>query len=208
MSCQNHAILRPVQARPSIGGAREGGDGAVGVAGGYGQQGIDHGVAREMDIARDPGGGQVGHGAISGGKVELGNLGNQPPVGFLGVGAEQVIGAESGFNVADGNLVVEGGEGGGEGGGGVALDDHEIGRSLDKIVGQSLQAPASNIGEGLARLHDRQIAIAPQVKKIHHAIHHFPVLSRQHHFGLEAAIALKRQNHRSQLDRFRTGTQN
>ena len=78
---------------------------------------------------------------------------------------------------------------------------------LQKLLTQALESRAGDMGEGLLRGHQGQVAIGGEPEQIHHLSHHLPVLTGEHHPGAEARITLERQDHRCQFDRFRPGAQ-
>jgi len=55
--------------------------------------------------------------------------------------------------------------------------------------------------------HQGQVVIGLQVKQVHHLGDHLPVLTGQHHPGVEVIGLLEGLYHRSELDRLRTGSQ-
>jgi hypothetical protein len=89
------------------------------------------------------------------------------------------------------HLLVKGGQGSGKGGGGIPLDDHQPGRMVLKLGGQPRQATAGNVSEALLGLHNGQVRVRLQSKQGHHLIHHFPMLTGEHHSGFEGGIPLK-----------------
>lgn len=124
------------------------------------EQGVDAGVAGDEDaVRRDGFGGETGGGLGSGGEMERGEAGGEDAIQFLGKGFGEVAGAEAGFDVADGDAAVEGGERGGEGGCGVALDDEEIGvgRSEDGV--EAVDDTGGKGGEGLVGGHDAEVEV-------------------------------------------------
>ena len=62
-----------------------------------------------------------------GGVEDLGQTVGQAPVHLLREGAVDVVGAQAGLDVGHGDHAVERGQCGGEGGGGVAVDHHQVG---------------------------------------------------------------------------------
>ncbi len=132
----------------------EAGDGAVGFAIGDGEEGIDDGVAGHVDAFFEARSLEVFDREGRGGEVELGQLGDETAVGFFGVGVEEFVGPQSGFDVADGDLLVEGGQGGGEGGRGVALGEDDLGFEFLEEAFEALEAAAGDVGQGLFGLHD------------------------------------------------------
>lgn len=123
--------------------------------------------------------------------MQLADLGNQPAVGFLGEGVKQVVSAQAGFHVPHGDLLVERRQSGSEGGGGVALDEHQIRPVLSEVLLQPHQGGAGHVGERLAGRHQGQVAISGEAEELHHLRHHFPMLAGEHHPGAKPSACWK-----------------
>ncbi len=92
------------------------------------QQSIDPGIAGDEDpIATDPFPPQILARPCGRGKVQIGDVGYEPPVHFFGPGRIDVVGAQAGLDVSHRDAVVEGRKRPGKGRGRVALNDHPIG---------------------------------------------------------------------------------
>ena len=192
---QNHPLPFPVQAGQGEGRCRGGGM----------QQGVNDRVAGDQHLAHHPGGLQVGCRHGGGGEMEQGHLGDQPPVGFLREGIEEVVGAQPGLHMAHRDLGVEGRQGRGKGRGGVPLHDHQVGGEVRELLAQPLQGRAGHVGEGLLGGHQGQVPVGLEGKQLHHLVDHLPVLAREHQAGVEALGRLEGLDHRGQLDRLRAG---
>ena len=83
---------------------------------------VDHRVAGQKDALLDPFPGQIVPVGGGGAEVQVSDGADHPAVHLLRVGGVFVIGAQAGLHVAHGHPVVEGGQGAGEGGGGVTVD--------------------------------------------------------------------------------------
>ena len=142
-----------------------------------------------------------------GGEMQARQLGDQAAVGLLREGVEQVVGAQARLDVADGDLLVEGGQGAGEGGGGVPLHQDEIGAMGLELFPQPLQGRTGDVGEGLLRGHQGQVMVGGEAEQAHHLGDHLAVLPGEHHAGAELARPLERQDDRSQLDGLRARAQ-
>lgn len=91
------------------------------------QECINTGVAYYVDVSSDVFGVEVAQCGVGGWEVDRGKGCGESSVDFFGEGCVSVVGTQSGFYVCDRDLAVEAGECAGEGGGGVALDDSEVG---------------------------------------------------------------------------------
>lgn len=142
------------------------------------QQGVDHRAAGDLDVlGRHAFADQVGVGVAGGGEVQVGEYAGQAPVGLLGPGLLQVAGAQAGLDVADGNVAVEGGQRGDEAGGGVAVDQDDIG--LDLFIGlvELVQQVAGQAVEGLVLGHHLQVLVDLEAKGGENLFEHFAVLA-------------------------------
>lgn len=83
---------------------------------------------------------------------------------------------EAGFDVTDGDLVVEGGDSGSEDGGGIALDEDGIGFLLDAPLGHGGDDAASEVSEGLAWLHEVEIELGMDPEDGQGLVEHLPML--------------------------------
>ena len=122
-------------------------------------EGVNDGIARQKDALCDVLPGQVvpvGHG---GAEVQVCDGAHQLPVDFLGVGGPLVIGAQPRLHMAHGNLVVEGGQRPGEGGGGVAVDQHQVGPGLLQNAVHAVETLSGDGGQGLPGLHHVQVVV-------------------------------------------------
>ena len=106
--------------------------------GGGGQQGVDDRVAgHEQVLSGDALGPQrLAAAAVGGRVVDQGQAVGEAAVDLLRVGAVDVVGAQPGFDVGDRDHPVEGGQSGGEGGGGVAVHQHDVGLDAPRAAGR------------------------------------------------------------------------
>ena len=119
-----------------------------------GEQGVDDGIAGD----EDGGGGyvfleKVLTGPIGGSEVPVDETRSETTVDLLGEGGVFIEGAKTGFDVADRDLLVEGGESGGEGGGGVTLDDDGMRPEFAENGDEGGEGAGGNVGRGLSGLH-------------------------------------------------------
>jgi hypothetical protein len=128
-------------------------------------QGIDDWVAGDEDSGFENPFGEEG-GTVSGGGCEVvrSDLGNEAAVHLLRKWAKRIAGTEAGFYVADRDAVVKAGEGGGEGGGGVALDQDKrwFLAPNTSVFNNPIQArhdPRTNFGGRLVGLHYMEVLI-------------------------------------------------
>ncbi len=141
-------------------GKRRCGDAAVFEGGFNVEQGVDAGVAGDGDLGIGDGfGSKIGGGHFGGREVEGGEAGGEDAIHFLGEGLGHVAGAESGFDVADGDALVEGGEGAAEGGGGIALDEDEGWLFVAEDGFEGGEDTGGGLEEGLAGEHDVEVMV-------------------------------------------------
>ena len=118
--------------------------------------------------------------------MKRGNATHQATVHLLGEGRVFIVSAQSRLHVAHGDLTVKRRQGAYKGGGGITVDQHQIGLGC----GQNALHPGQRLGgdgeQALAGLHNIQIVIRLQAKDVQHAVQHLPVL------GGNGAEAFKR----------------
>lgn len=107
------------------------------------------------------------------------------PIHLLRPWAVDVVGTQAGLHVADGDLLVERGEGGGGAGGGVAMDKDHIGLDFLEHVSRAGQHAGGDVVQVLALLHDVQVKIRLHLKYLEHLVQHLPMLPGDAHDGLE-----------------------
>ncbi len=175
----------------------------------HGEQGVDHGIAGDQDAVRGhPLGKQVVAGAAGGREVKAGQHAGQTAVHLLGKGGLQVAGAQPGLDVTEGNLVVEGGQAGGHGGGGVAVDEHQVRHEAGEYRFEAAQHAAGGVGQALAGPHDVQVEVRADPEQGKHLVEHVTVLAGDAH----PAVKVCRKpgqlaDHRRHLDRLRPGAE-
>lgn len=114
---------------------------------------------------------------LGGGReVELCEPGGEDAVGFFGPGGLEVACAEAGFDMADGDVVVEGGECGAEDGGGVALDEDEVGPGLFEFFVDGGQGAGGEVGECLVGLHELEVALGLDIEDLEYLVEELAVL--------------------------------
>ena len=91
-------------------------------------QGVDHRVAGDPDaLYRNSFGQQIVPGPGSGGEVVIGQRPGQPAVQFFGVRLVFVPGAQTSLDMTHRDLQIISRQGGGKGGGGVAMHQYQVG---------------------------------------------------------------------------------
>ena len=102
--------------------------------------------------------------------------------------------------MADGDFRVEGGEGAGKGGGGVAVDQHKVRLRLPEYVAHLRQNLCGDGGQRLPRLHDVEVVIRLYAEDIQDAVQHLPVLGRDADQALKFLPPLQLQGEGAHLD--------
>jgi hypothetical protein len=132
--------------------------------------------------------------------VERRQLADEAPVGLLREGRGDVARPQSGLDVENRLLVVEGRQGGGEGRRRVALDGDRIrGEPPDRLVG-SLEGPRRHLGERLPGLVDVEVQIGLDVEEGMDLIEHFAMLPGDNDAGVESGILCEGLHERRHLD--------
>ncbi len=147
-------------------------------------------------------------GSRHGGRVmDEGQAIGKPAVDLLRVGAVDVVGAQPGLHVGHRDHPVERGESGGEGGGGVAVDQHDVGpHGLEHRV-DAPEHGRGDVAETLLLLHDPQVVVDGEGERFDHLVEHLPVLPGEADEHLESPATPKLQHHGSHLDGLRPGAE-
>ena len=87
-----------------------------------------------------------------------------------------VEGAEAGLDVADEDAFVEGGQGAGPDGGGVALDEDPVGTLAAKHGSNGFQDADGDVEQILAGPHQVEIDIRSDLEEVEDLVEHLPVL--------------------------------
>ena len=170
-----------------------------------GFQGVDHRVAGDEEAVPDPLVLQIPPVGPGGTEVELGQAAHHGPVHLLREGGVPVPGPQACLHVAHGDLLVKGRQGAGEGGGGVAVDQDQVGLFLRKDLLQAQQALAGDGVQALAGLHDIQIVVRGDGKEAEDVVQHLPVLGGDAADAAELTPALQLLHQGRHLHRLRAG---
>ncbi|MNE36713.1 hypothetical protein D3C80_1305340 [compost metagenome] len=170
------------------------------------QQRVDHGVAGGVD------GRGVGtftqQVVLRGGgwrEVQGGQRAGQAAVAFFRPWRIQVASAQAGFHVGNRNLLVVGGQAGGQGCCGVAVHQHHVGLELGQHRLQALQNRRGHIGQVLAGLHDVQVVVGRDLEQFQNLVKHLAVLASYADARLETVVLGKVEGQRGHFDGFWAG---
>lgn len=140
--------------------------------------------------------------------MPCGEAGGENAVHFFREGLRHVSGAQAGFDVGYGDFTIEGGQGGGEGCGGIALNDDEV-RALDfehRVEGG--EDARGESGEGLARAHQVEIEIGLDGEGFEGVVEHLAVLRGNTNLYRERIWAQAQlADEGTELDGFRAGAE-
>ncbi len=170
---------------------------------------VDHRVAGQQDtVARDAFADQRLQVAAGGREMQVHQLRDHPSVDFLGKRAVAIAGAQACFDMADGDAGVAGGHGAGHGGGGVALDENEVGPFAGDDGAEAFDHPAEHVGGALGGGHDFQVVVDPDLQLPDERTQQVGVLGRGDVDAAQVGIAtLERMDHRRELDDLRSGSE-
>ncbi len=172
------------------------------------KDGVDAGVAGDGDGGSGNAlGVEIGGGAGGGGEMKGGEAAGENAVHLLGEGLEHVVGAEAGFHMGDGDVMVKGGEGAAERAGGVALDDDQIGLLGRQDGFEAGEDARGGLGQRLAGAHEIEVMIRVDLKGGQDLIEHLPVLRGDADTGLDLRRGGEAMNERAKLDRLRAGAE-
>ena len=172
------------------------------------EQRVDHCVAGDVDAFRCHAlAQQAGAGDIGGGEMQVGDGAGQAAVHLLGPGRERVAGAQAGLDMPHRNARVKRGERGGEGGGGIAVDQHAVRLPLGQNPAQAEQHIAGDVRQILPRLHEVEVVFRRNIKQRQHLIQHLPVLGGDADARIDAIRRLQGLHHRRHFDGLGAGAE-
>jgi len=140
--------------------------------------------------------------------MQFGQLIGEPPVHLLGEGGVAVVGAQTGFDVADSDLLIVRRKGGCETSGGIALNQHQVRRSLGEDLLKLGECPRGDLRQGLLGRHDVQVNVREHVENPQHLVQHLTVLASDDDLNIEAVAALAQfLVDRGEFHRFRASSE-
>ena len=171
-------------------------------------QGVDDGVAGHVDLRPgDAFAHQVGPGGGRGGQVQRREPADQAAVHLLGPRGLEIAGAQARLDMGDLGFRVKRGQAGGQGGGGVAVDEHPVVAAPFKDFPQAGQNVGGDVGQVLARLHDVEVEIRMDVEQLQHLVEHLPVLGGHANMGFDGLGLAQRGHHRGHFDGLGAGAE-
>ncbi len=130
---------------------------------------------------------------------------SEPPVRLLGEGRVDVPGPQSGLEVDERDLVVEGRQPGGEGAGGVSLDHDDV-RPVD---GQQVTDPGEcsggDLGQPRAGAHQVEVVLRNDAEEAVDLVEHLPVLAGHGDDRFQPRTVCHGVQERRHLDGLRSG---
>jgi len=173
------------------------------------EQRVDNRVAGDVDrIGRGAFFDQIGLRPGGRGKVKVRHAAGEPAVHFFRPGRVFVVGAQARFDMPDPDFGVVGGKAGAQRGGGVAVNQHDVGCPGAEYVAHAEQHVARDVAQVLPRLHQVQIEIGLDAEDVEHLVEHLPVLGGDADFCINARIRREDLHDRRHLDGFGACTKN
>ena len=164
-------------------------------------EGIDDGVAGDKDLALGFLLFQVLLTKRCRGEVVCGDATCYLTIHLLRPRAVDVMCAQTCFNMTDRYLLVECGEGGSGGGGGVTMYQHHIGLAFLEDITHAREHSSRDIIQVLTLLHDVEVIVGGYVEDAKHLIQHLAMLTGDAHDRLEIlCIFLELLHQRSHLN--------
>ena len=172
------------------------------------KHGVDAGIPGNPDPAlRYTFAAEIVCGAPGRGEMKRGQFSGKDPVHLFRKGLGEIAGPESGLNVANRNLVVEGCEGAAERGSGIALHNYKLRFLCCEDRFKSRHDPGGRMAERLALSHDVEVVLGLNAKDGENLIEHRPVLRGHTHPDIEFGEGLQVENDWAQLDCLRSGSE-
>jgi hypothetical protein len=168
------------------------------------EQGVDHGVAG--DVHRG-GVGALGQQVVArtGGRCEVQRRDHpgDAAIELLGEGIAEVVGAQPGLDMPEGNAAVESAHRAGHDGGGVALGQHKRRRKIRQHRVEAVQDAPGQRGERLPRLHQVEIDVRRDAEDAKRLGYQLAVLASRDDDGVAPVGRAQRRDDRRHLDAFR-----
>ncbi len=169
----------------------------------HGDQRVNNGVAGDEDprvrdvlaqqiLARPLGRGEVIHRQMAGERA----------VSLFRPRRVEIAGAQPRFDMADGNTLIKRGQAGRDGGCRIAMHQNDIRAEFGQNRFQPFQNATGDLGQPLSGLHDVQVVVRHNGKKIQHLVQHLPMLGGDANPGIERGILCQRMNQRRHFDSF------
>ena len=115
------------------------------------------------------------------------------------------MGAESCFDVSEGDIAVEAGECGSEDGGGVALREDDIGFFVGECGVELDEESGGEFRERLVGLHDVQVNVGVDIEEMEHLVDEAAVLGGEEDAGAGGGVSLEGLDDGGHFDEFRAG---
>lgn len=165
-------------------------------------EGVDDRVSRDPDaLVWHVLGHEVFAAQWCGGEVVGREACGELAVHLLGPGAEDVVRAEAGLDVPDRDSGVEGGQGCGHAGRGVAMDKYDVGTCGGEYLAHACEHPGGDIVEVLSGTHDVEVEVGTYVEDVEYLVEHLTVLSGHADKGTElVGMAFERFDQRGHFD--------
>ena len=166
------------------------------------KEGIDDGVTGNLDtIFIDAFPAQVRCRTAGRGEVQGRERSRDLAVHLLGPWRVDIARAQARLDMADRNLLVIGGHGGGHGGRRVAMDENPVGLHLLKGSFQPFENRTGDMGETLRGAHHVEIAVGNDPEQVRDLHQHLAMLACQADARANIVTGLQRLNDRCHLDR-------
>ena len=175
----------------------------------YHVKGIDDGIAGDEDLAMGLFLQEVLLTERGRRKVVGGNASGNLTIHLLRPRTVNVVGSESGFDMANGDLLIEGRERSSGAGSRVAMDKDHIGLNFFQHITHPRKHASSDVIEVLPLLHDIQVIVGLNLKYLEHLVQHLAVLTGHANYRFKLIRMLLELLHQgAHLDGLWTGSEN
>lgn len=170
---------------------------------------IDDSVARNIDIVWVfPFSLQMICSELRRSKIILRNNANRLTIEFLRIRAIDVVSAESSLHMSYWDLEVEAGKCGNEGRGGIPMHKYYIWLDFLQHSLDAVKDVCSDVEQRLTVLHDVQVIVRDDTKRLQHLVEHLPVLRRDAYDNIKTFSLLHLVHQRADLNRPWARTEN
>ena len=137
--------------------------------------------------------------------MQVGDGSGDAAVDLFGEGLPFVVGAQTGFHVPDAHPVVEGQQGGGHDGGGIALHQHPVRLEVAQHGVEVGEDGGGQLRQRLVGAHQVEVDVGGDLEQVEHLVEHLAVLGGDANQRFDAGRVVQALYDGRHFDGFRAG---